>query len=144
MKEALITDEVETFFETFNLTNVEPFTLIAIGFKDKLQIFRCVWDGEERHLFEEKTSPQIWSASMTYDLVQRQARKKSWQEFLNSHQHISEKDIWNFHHQKRGDLIIDRGELKTTSVTQTVIKEDQKEIQFEDLTTKKISRLKIN
>jgi len=144
VKEALKADDALDFFESFNLDGVEPFTLISIDYKDKLQIWRWVWDGLEKHLFAEAIKPQIWSAAMTYNQQQRKEREQYWEEFLKKHQDITEKEIWDFHHQKKGDLIIDRGELKTTSVTQTVIKTNQKTLQFEELSNKEITRLKIS
>jgi len=144
VKEALKTENIEHFFENFSLTEVEPFTLINIEFKSELKIFKWVWDGEQKHLFNEQVKPQIWSASMTYDQIQRKSREKYWQEFLKSHDDISEKEILNFHHQKEGDLVIDRGILKTTSITQVVIKPNQKLIKFEDLKNNEISKLEIS
>ncbi|MDT0293294.1 NRDE family protein [Mesonia ostreae] len=144
VKEALKTDEIQDFFESFDLKGVEPFTLISIDYKKQLQIWRWVWDGKKKHLFAEAIKPQIWSAAMTYNPQQRKEREQYWEEFLKSHQNIAEKEIWDFHHQKRGDLIIDRGELKTTSITQAVIKLNQKTLQFEELSSKEISLLEIN
>jgi len=141
VKEALKTDDIQDFFESFDLDGVEPFTLISIDYKEKLQIWRWVWDGLEKHLFAEAVQPQIWSAAMTYNPQQRKERDQHWREFLKTHRDIAEKEIWDFHHQKKGDLIIDRGELKTTSVTQAVIKKHQKTLQFEDLSAKKITEL---
>lgn len=141
VKEALKTDDIQDFFESFALDGVEPFTLISIDYKEKLQIWRWVWDGLEKHLFAEAVEPQIWSAAMTYNPQQRKEREQHWKDFLKRHRDITEKEIWDFHHQKKGDLIIDRGELKTTSVTQAVMKTHQKTLQFEDLSTKKITKI---
>lgn len=143
VKEALKTNDLQEFFDSFNLEGVEPFTLISMEYKEKLQLWHWVWDGKEKHLFAEEVKPQIWSAAMTYNPLQRKEREQHWKEFLKKHQHITEKEIWSFHHQKKGDLIIDRGELKTTSVTQAVVKTYKKTLQFEELSTKEISLLEV-
>lgn len=144
VKEALKCEDIQAFFEAFDLENVEPFTLICIEYKEKLQIWRWIWDGVKKHLFAEEINPQIWSAAMTYNPQQRKEREQYWEEFLEKNQNIAENEIWAFHHQKKGDLIIDRGELKTTSVTQAVIKKQEQTLQFEELSTKKITNLAVN
>ena len=61
-------DAFNDFVEAIDLDNIEPFTMIAVDFKDKEhQLFELVWDGTVKHFrLLDNQSNQIWSSSPLY------------------------------------------------------------------------------
>jgi|AntDeeMinimDraft_4_1070355.scaffolds.fasta_scaffold01083_2 uncharacterized protein with NRDE domain len=132
--------------QSYDFENIEPFTVICLEWKDKLKLYEFRWDGKQRFLMEKNTLDfQVWSASMTYDESQKKERKEFFQSKLKQ-QHdkkFNAEELWNLHHAKKEndgdlDLIIDRGVLKTTSISQIVRDGDEVSFKFEDLLSGKV------
>lgn len=129
----LAEEKGEEFLKDIDLENVEPFTIVNIEWKDKPHLLQLVWDGLEKHFETLPIKPRIWSASMLYSDETKKERKRLFEGFLKERQlnvnsNLRE-EILDFH---RG-LSIDRGILKTTSITQFVYKENESKMFYEDL-----------
>ncbi len=135
-------DEV-AFFQSLELKNVEPFTMVTIQQEDG-QIERLsefVWDGKQKHFRElDKTTAYIWSSATLYDAEARQTRKAWFDAFIaKSGNDVSPEKILDFHTGKHTkdhslNLIMKReGGLRTVSVTQVTGQKSATRMQYSDL-----------
>ena len=134
-------DKVHEELTNYALDNIEPFTLIVADWNNTMQWFELVWDGRKRHVFELPLEPCVWSSVTLYNEEMRQERKKWFLEFLNNNQQTPQA-ISEFHHSAgkpntNYGVIMDRGFVRTTSITQIVKEETTVHLHFEDLLAKK-------
>ena len=138
VKDLLSTDDIVTEIEIYNLDNVEPFTLVIADWNLDLRFFELVWDGNQKHFTELPLEPKIWSSSTLYSESMNNERKVWFQEFLDDSDEFSANSILDFHktagsEYKDYGVIMDRGEVKTTSVTQVEKKDDAIEMKYHNL-----------
>lgn len=143
VKDFLKTEDLKAEVENYNYKNIEPFTAIIVEWKRGVQLFKLVWDGIVFHFSEEPLAPQIWSSSPLYPESLREKRKKWFSEFLSEEIRPSKKDILEFHKRAgegdlKSNLIMDRGVVKTKSITQIVRECESITMHYEDLQTGKI------
>jgi len=137
VKDLLGADDLQKSMETYNYKGIEPFTIVAANWRSDLQFFELVWDGKEKHFRRLEKETHIWSSSTLYTKAMKETRQKWFDTFekenilttdtlLDFHKHagIGDKDI---------DLQIDRGGLKTRSITQIVKNEEELTMRYEDL-----------
>ncbi|MCO6459784.1 MAG: NRDE family protein [Saprospiraceae bacterium] len=125
VKELLIAADLSSALKYYDFTGIEQFYGLIFSWSKKMQILEVVWDGTEVHIQSNNPDiPQIWSAAMTYSPQQKQDRQQLFNAFLlneDNEENIADA-IWNFHkYTGDGDkegMVIDRGFLKTTSITQ--------------------------
>jgi hypothetical protein len=125
------------YFETYDLLEVEPFTLI-LYLAGKL--YECHWTGTEKHQRELSTSiAHIWSSATLYeeDTVLQRAR---WFSDWQAHQRrFAVKDILDFHRfggtgNPEQDLVINRqGKMMTKSITNIAIVKGKGKMTYLDL-----------
>ena len=106
----------------YKLEGIEPFTMIVADWRNGLLFFEVSWDGKTRRITQLPLKEHIWSSSPLYSEEMKELRKK-WFRELKSSKGFSPKHLLDFHHSggtgdKNTDLIIDRGFLKTQSITQ--------------------------
>ena len=133
--------------EAFNFSDIEPFTLIAVDYSEALQIFELVWDGENSHLSEKPLAPAIWSSSLLYSEEMKKKREQWFANFLFEHIHPNAEQLLQFHRtagegDPKTDLIMDRGFVKTKSITQ-IITEGSAEMYYEDLQKEKKGKYRL-
>ncbi|MGX1024324.1 NRDE family protein [Flavobacterium sp. CS20] len=128
------------FVDNLNLKNIEPFTLLLIDHKDKIDFAELVWDGTQKHYKSiDPSKNHIWASATLYSEDQRQSRKKWFQHFLNQHHNITPNDILNFHtgsytDDKKNDMLMQRNKmLKTISVSQINVFLDKASFVYKDL-----------
>lgn len=129
---------VETLLQ-YNYEGIEPFTIIMVDWASALSIYEFVWDGSEQHFSEKPLSPQIWSSSLLYSEDMKKSREQWFSEFLFDEMDPSAEALLDFHKtagtgDKNTDLIMDRGFVKTKSITQ-VKKRSAVQMHYEDLQT---------
>lgn len=124
-------------WQTIDLDNIEPFTLVAYQ-AGELQQLR--WNGAEKESVALDTSRNyIWSSSSLYPQHVREARAQWFQQFLVTKPGVNESEMFNFHRytedaDPENGLVINRnGFLKTLSITQTVIGQGQVKLLHHDL-----------
>ncbi len=122
VKELLKANDLSKSIETFNLEGVEPFTIIAIDWSSNLKATELVWDGYQTHISVLGNEPKIWSSSTLYD-SQMKEKRRAWFAAFSKETDWSAQSLINFHKEagegnSKIDLQIDRGLLKTVSVTQ--------------------------
>ena len=124
-------------WETLNLHDIEPFTLV---FFDNESLFQLQWNGTEKITIQlDKNKPHIWSSATLYPKEIRQERAAWFKLFLQNKTNITADDLIDFHRNTEtsnteNGLIINRNnKLKTLSITQTVIENNKTTTRYFDL-----------
>src|SRR5690606_29381311 len=104
------------------LNNIEPFTMVIADWNDTLRFFELVWDGEQKHTKELPLEPKIWSSSTLYSDTMRNERLQ-WFNTFKSENRLKSETLLQFHKTAGAGnedygVIMNRGFVKTTSITQ--------------------------
>ncbi|MCB0464437.1 MAG: hypothetical protein KDC78_02005, partial [Aequorivita sp.] len=110
----------------------------------EVQLFQLVWDGTNYHFTEEPLAPQIWSSSPLYPANLKKKREQWFSAFLLETVKPSEAEILQFHKtagegDSNSNLIMDRGFIKTKSITQIKKAGNDLAMKYEDLQAGEIS-----
>ena len=123
-------------WSAIDLFSIEPFTIVL--FQDK-KLYQLRWNEIEKSTLNlDVSQSHIWSSSTLYPKEIREHRAELFQNFIVSNEVSSEK-LFQFHRYTKEDdsengLIINRnGELKTLSITQTIIQENKVVLSYHDL-----------
>lgn len=142
VKDILQAEDFLQTVENYVFEGIEQFTMLIFSWKAGLEIQEVIWDGTEVHIKKESNRPHIWSAPMTYPEEVRKEREAWFEEFLaeTSPAELNPEKLWQFHQTAKAEnkingLVINRGELKTTSITQFIRKYTGSEMQFKNLLT---------
>lgn len=121
-KDFLISKDIETTMQTYDLNAIEPFTMVIVDWNDTLRFFELVWDGNQKHIKELPLETRIWSSSTLYSEAMQSERRQWFENFQSKHK-LNSDSLLQFH--KTGGAInheygaiMDRGFVKTTSITQ--------------------------
>ena len=130
------------FWNEIDLDKIEPFTLVL--FQDK-QLFQLRWNGiEKTTVLLEKHKNYVWSSSTLYSKEIREQRSSWFYTFLEANPEITEAKMLHFHRYTKADnkehgLVINRNdEMKTLSITQSVIEKNKVMIHYLDLIADKV------
>lgn len=143
VKDFLKTQHLDADVKNYDFNDIEPFTAILIEWKQDIQLFQLVWDGLDIYFSEESLAPKIWSSSPLYPEGLKKKREQWFSGFLFDKVCPSEKELLKFHKTAgEGDLesnlIMDRGTVKTKSITQIVKEDEAVRMHYEDLQTDKV------
>ncbi len=143
VKDLLKVNNAKEEIENYDFTEIEPFTAVLIEWKRELQLFQLVWDGEKFHFSEEPLAPHIWSSSPLYPEMLKKKREQWFSSFLMEKVNASKEEMLHFHKNAgEGDLssnlIMDRGFIKTKSITQIFKNSKNSEMRYEDLQIGKV------
>ena len=129
------------FWQKIDLDNIEPFTIVL--FQNK-ELFQLRWNGIEKEmLLLDVTKNHVWSSATLYPSAIRESRMNWFYTFINENPIITEKEMLRFHrHTEEGNqeygLVINRNEeLKTLSITQAIIAQNNVAINHYDLIAQK-------
>jgi hypothetical protein len=144
VKDLMKCDDLEKEIENYDFNEIEPFTAILVEWKTEVKLFQLVWDGLNYHFSEEPMAPQIWSSSPLYPEKLKEKREQWFSIFLMKTIKPSNDELLQFHKNAgEGDLnsnlIMDRGFIKTKSITQITKQQEIVEMRYEDLQTSEIS-----
>lgn len=136
----LETESVKDFLDEFDFTDIEPFTIILLDGKDKPNLLQIVWDESNLHIKSLEIRPYIWSSSPLYTPEMQKIREEWYEKFLTDNRLARPSDLWQFHHSAGGEdkevsLRIDRGYVRTKSITQFVLSPYTVESIYHDLET---------
>ena len=125
------------FWKEINLENIEPFTLVLF---QNQALFQLRWNGMEKETLElDIHENHVWSSSTLYPEVIRKQRANWFYNFLEANPVISKTKILSFHRyteeeNQQNGLVINRNEqMKTLSITQSVIEKNKGTILHYDL-----------
>ncbi len=129
----------------YDFKGVEPFTIVMVDWVEGSSLYEIVWDGVTVHFSEKSWVPCIWSSSLLYSEEIKKKRKSWFSEFIFNNLRPTETDVLKFHRTAgegdlSSDVIMDRGFVKTKSITQYT-KLDIGCMRYEDLQTQEITKL---
>ncbi len=144
LKDWLVAHNIESEIENYNLKDIEPFTVVIADWSSGLFFAEFVWDGKEKYFRKLPFQPQIWSSSPLYTSEMKKLRE-DWFSTFQKEKDLSAENLWEFHHSagkgdKEIDLIIDRGFLKTKSISQIEFLPGRLIFKYEDLEKGEITR----
>ncbi|TRZ42796.1 NRDE family protein [Robertkochia solimangrovi] len=110
------------------LEGIEPFTLILID--ELLQVL--IWDGAKKYIQYLNTDrPHIWSSITLYDFKVQEHKQQIFRDFSEEHEAPTPDVILDLHGLKgSGEFVLDRQEVRTTSITQVVSRGLTSNIQY--------------
>ncbi len=119
-------------FESEELEETEPFTCIVVEWRNSLDLFQLVWDGNKRYIQELPIENHIWASSFLYAPETRLERQKSFNKFSLGKK-LTPQEIMKFHSTEDNGLVIDKGLLKTCSITQVIKSSEDVKMIYKDL-----------
>ncbi len=127
----------------YDYSGIEPFTLIIADWNRGLCFYEIVWDGKKAHFSILDLVSHIWSSSTLYSEDMKQKRKE-WFKVFKSENELSSNTLLNFHKTAGKDnlnfgVVMDRGFVKTTSITQVEKLGENITMRYESLQDEKVS-----
>lgn len=143
VKDFLAGNKLKELLSNYNLDDIEPFTMIVVDWHNGLAFYELLWDGKKRNITKLPMKEHIWSSSPLYSKEMKASRVK-WFKDLKESEGFSSKTLLDFHHNggegnKQFDLIIDRGFLKTQSITQVYNTSKELKFWYKSLNTKEVT-----
>ncbi|MGR3809249.1 NRDE family protein [Jiulongibacter sp. NS-SX5] len=129
------------FFKTFEFEGMEPFTLVRIDHNAENAITEIRWDEHKGKVFSEidHTQAQIWSSGTLYDQHARVKRADWYYTHLEKNSlETTEEQLLNFQYEggkcdPDDSICLDRGLIKTVSISQIVKKDQSVRFKYFDL-----------
>ncbi|WP_147676123.1 NRDE family protein [Algibacter pacificus] len=142
-KDFLITDHIETCIEHYNFDDIEPFTIVISDWNSELKFYELVWDGSQKQFTKLPLEPKIWSSSTLYNQTMRTERLQ-WFETYKKENKLTSESILNFHKTAGANnddfgVIMNRGFVKTTSITQVEKVNNNVNMRYESLHNQQIT-----
>ncbi|MAD96205.1 MAG: hypothetical protein CMB99_02660 [Flavobacteriaceae bacterium] len=137
VKNLLKSEDVMQEIETFNFSDIEPFTLVCVDWSQELFALEFVWDGNQKHVRKLDENPHIWSSSPLYDEPMKQERHAWFQNLFESEEEIDKATVLAFHqYEKEGDsknsIKMKRPFVETVSTTVIEKNENGLELHYLD------------
>lgn len=141
--ELLAAAELDKAIYKYNCSGIAPFTIIGAFFKPQLLFIEFVWDGARKHIKMLDLKPRIWSSSTLYEQSVKALRQNWFAEFINKNK-VNPDTLQDFHEDagvgnQLIDLKMNRGTIKTTSITQLRFTGEEQSLYYKDLITKQTS-----
>jgi len=139
VKELLVSENIVEAISSFDFHDIEPFTLVISDWNEHLKFMELVWDGSDKYFNSLPLEPRIWSSSTLYSESMKNERNK-WFESFKKENILNSESLLHFHKtagQNNLDygVVMDRGFVKTTSITQIEKSDDLVEMRYIDLKT---------
>lgn len=138
VREFLATPDFLEIAEEYEFSGIEPFTMVVAEYRQELRLLELVWDGREVHLKHLPLQPGIWSSSLLYAPEEVERRRQKFRAFEKTHP-LNPENLLKFHSSssdlEEEGLIIDRGFLKTCSITQIINRPAGTSLWYRDLAT---------
>jgi hypothetical protein len=140
VKDFLSAPKLRDYRKTYDYDGIEPFTMIIVEWHNGLSFQELIWDGNEVKFSTLPIKENIWSSSPLYTQKMK-AERKDWFDELKGIGGYTEENLLDFHYSagegnKNYGLIIDRGFLKTQSISQVVNHEKELKFTYENLLDK--------
>lgn len=125
--DAAAAESPKKFIETYELQEIEAFTLLFFQLDSALPILELKWDGKSKHSREyAPDQAHIWSAPQLYSQEEQEVRKGWFASWLQSSPSFTSENILNFH-LSAGNETADHSLLfyhelaRTLSITQAIM-----------------------
>ncbi|HRV55750.1 MAG: NRDE family protein [Mangrovimonas sp.] len=141
VKDLLTCDVLEEAVKTYNFKDIEPFTIILVEWIKGLKCYELVWDEKEVHFKTLPNEPQIWSSSTLYTKKMRDERRY-WFSNFKAQNELNPETLLKFHQEAGAGnqdygVIMDRGFVKTTSITRVEKNHEEVSMRYFNLDSKK-------
>lgn len=141
-KDFMVSKNVSGTVETYNLYDIEPFTMIIVDWNASLKFYELVWDGKTKHFKQLPLEPRIWSSSTLYDEKMNQERLL-WFTVFKTDNALKADSLLKFHKMAGNGntdygVVMDRGFVKTTSITQIEKLGNILDMRYENLENKTV------
>jgi len=148
VKDFLAADSIMETIKIYNLLEIEPFTIVIVDWNEKLQLLELVWDGTQKHFQTLPLTPHIWSSSSLYTQKMKQLRRNWFADFQQKNT-LNAVSILDFHKNAgigdaNVDTMMDRGFVKTISITQVEKEKDTITMNYHALSTNTQSKITLN
>ncbi|PWH81677.1 hypothetical protein DIS18_13425 [Algibacter marinivivus] len=144
----MVSDDIIKTVEDYNLINIEPFTIVVADWNNTLKFYELVWDGKHKHFIELPLESRIWSSSTLYNETMQRERQQ-WFENFETLYDLYADSLLEFH--KNTDVenmdygvIMNRGFVKTTSITQVKKNGNTVDMHYENLESKTVTSKSFN
>ena len=136
-------DAIAQILKSYNLDGIEPFTMVIADWNTELKWYELVWDGQKKQISELPLEPRIWSSSTLYDQVMKLNRIQWFETFKETHD-LHAETLLKFHKtagqgNNQYGVVMDRGGVKTMSITQVSKNQDMVSMRYENLETNEIT-----
>jgi len=131
--ELLAADDIMEYFETMDLRDIEPFTVIAID-EVNVKVFR--WDEERKHIEQlSKELAHIWSSATLYEPRVAEARLDYFNDHIDSFaQNPDSLKSWHMNLiEGAPSVLLDLPAVRTVSITSIQSDNEQLSMKYEDL-----------
>jgi uncharacterized protein with NRDE domain len=144
----LSADNIESAVKAYDFNNIEPFTIVIADWNSKLKFYELVWDEAQIHFKQLPLETKIWSSSTLYSEEKKQIRQHWFSDFVSKNK-LSSVSLLKFHKTAgKGNtdygVVMNRGFVKTTSITQIEKTGDTIEMKFLNLNTRETSVQALN
>ena len=137
VKDLLAAPDFSEALAAYDLSQVEPFTLVVVEWQNELQFSEVVWDAKNRSFKHLGLDSYIWSSSPLYSSEAKKERNKWFSDFRKS-QEFTPENVLQFHlsagkGDKENGVVMDRGFVRTRSISQVVLSEEKISFYYRDL-----------
>jgi hypothetical protein len=145
-------NDPQRFADNYEFSGIEPFTLLMVYSctdTNQTQLHEIKWNETSVDLIQyDATLPHIWSSATLYTPQIINERKQWFNTWLDKNSNYTTDAILFFHHfggvgTTYNDLVINRGNKKTVSISCIHKMEQLSEIIYEDITNKQLYKNKI-
>ncbi len=142
-KDFMIAKNVLGTVEAYNLDDIEPFTLVIVDWNASLKFYELVWDGKTKHFKQLPLEPRVWSSSTLYNEKMKQERLL-WFTVFKIDNVLKADSLLKFHKLAGNGntdygVVMNRGYVKTTSITQVEKLGDALNMRYENLDNKTVT-----
>ena len=144
----MVCDNIVTTIESYNFDDIEPFTIIIADWNSTLKFYEFVWDGKYKHFIELPLDSWIWSSSTLYTEGMQRERQQ-WFENFEALSDLNANTLLEFHKTKDDDnldygLIMNRGVVKTMSISQVEKRGNAIGMRYENLESNMVTTKTFN
>lgn len=133
-------NDVHSFSTEYDFNDIEPFTLIVVDEKEKIDLYQLVWDGEKIHLEKkDENKENIWSSVTLYEPQVIEARKEWFAKWVQENPMTQRNEITHFHRfagdgDPETNVLMNRNNVvRTVSITSVFKSQSETTMQYFDL-----------
>jgi len=138
----MTSDNIDETLSSYNLHDIEPFTMVIVDWSLGLKFYELIWDGKQKHVKALPLESKIWSSSTLYSESMQKERQQWFENFATLNE-LSSQKVLEFHSAKDDanmdyGIVMDRSFVKTTSITQVEKRGHTVTMRYENIESKQI------
>ncbi len=138
--DSFLFNSIDSFSKDYDLQNIEPFTMISVGFENEIIVEETRWDGVKTYYKKlASTDYHIWSSASLYSDEMNAIRIKWLDEWMHHKIKKLPEDILRFHHEAgdgdlRTNVLMNRDNfLSTVSISSAFVNNRNVVFSYEDI-----------